>query len=75
MKCPYCEQEMRLGTLSGDGRKMLHWKEGSKKASFGDLIAGIGKVRGVRYGLASFKIDAWYCKSCRKIIIDAEVEE
>ena len=75
MKCPYCDREMRLGTLSGDGRKKLHWKEGNKKPSFGDLIAGIGQVKGVRYGLASFKIDAWYCKNCRKIIMDTEVDE
>lgn len=75
MKCPYCDQEMRPGVLNGDGRSAVRWKEGSKKTPFWDRLAGIGKVKGVKYKLVSFNMDAWYCKGCRKIIMDAEVEE
>ncbi|MBQ4640914.1 MAG: hypothetical protein IJB69_10440 [Clostridia bacterium] len=75
MKCPYCDQEMRPGVLNGDGRSAVRWKEGSKKTPFFDMLAGIGKVKGVKYKMVSFHIDAWYCKDCRKIIMDAEVEE
>ena len=44
MKCPYCDQEMQGGIISGSGRSGVYWKKGDKKANFMDILSGTGTV-------------------------------
>lgn len=73
MNCPYCSNEMEKGILSGDGRSRVYWKAGEKKAGFSDKIYGEGVLTNVRYSLATFEIDSYYCNSCKKMIFDTEI--
>lgn len=59
MKCPYCNGEMELGVISGDGRSGVYWKTGDKKVNFMDKLGGAGKIEAVKYTLASFTIEAF----------------
>ncbi len=73
MICPFCNKEMKKGILSGDGRSMLTWKAGNKKAGFLDKIDGLGRVTAAKRSLSSFTIDAYFCSSCRKMIFDTDI--
>lgn len=75
MKCPYCNQEMTDGILSGDGRSSVYFKTGDKKANFGDKIGGKGKVEAAKYTLASFTVEASYCAACKKMIFETEISK
>ena len=44
MKCPYCENEMQKGVLSGDGRSAVTWKAGEDRTGFFDRFLAIGRV-------------------------------
>ena len=83
MKCPYCGKEMQHGQITGskvlrlspptDKPKNLH------RIGLGDDGAGIkssgleGMILDVPYaGLAPW-IPADYCRSCKKMIFDADV--
>ena len=83
MKCPYCRKEMQHGQITGskvlrlspptDKPKNLH------RIGLGDDGAGIknsgleGMILDVPYaGLAPW-IPADYCRSCKKMIFDADV--
>lgn len=78
--CPYCGNNMIHGVLSGDGRSGLYWNKGEKANSFIDKIGGSGKVMAVKYKPsellpASFNVEAEYCSSCKKMIIDTEISK
>lgn len=73
MKCPYCDNEMQKGIMSGDGRSDVYFNPGDKPKRMIDKLGGSGKVTAVKYTLASFKIEAWFCKHCKKLIIDTDV--
>lgn len=78
MKCPYCNQEMLKGIISGDGRSKVYWKAGDSKATFVDKIsgaAGAGKIEAVKYTLMSFTIEAHYCPACKKMIFETDISE
>lgn len=75
MKCPYCNQEMQNGIISGDGRSKVYWKAGGKKANFTDKLGGTGKLEAVNYSLATFTIEADYCVTCKKIIFETDISE
>ncbi len=75
MKCPYCNQEMQEGIISGDGRSGVYWKTGDKKANFMDMLGGTGKIEAVKYTLASFTIDANYCAACKKMIFETDISK
>ena len=71
MKCPYCGGEMQHGNITGskmlrlappsDAPKNLH------RIGVGDEAAGIKNS-----GLAPW-IPADYCRSCKKVIFDADI--
>lgn len=73
MKCPYCNQEMQKGILSGDGRSGVYWKTGDQKANFMDKLGGAGKIEAAKYTLTSFTIEANYCAACKKIIFETDI--
>ena len=74
MKCPYCDEEMLKGIISGDGRECVDWKTGDKRANLVDKFLGkVGVIDAVDYTLHKFTIEAYYCVTCKKIIIDTEI--
>lgn len=67
MECPYCHGEMKKGKIYVD-RGPLKWIAESKDKGtfFSSLEKGI-KVKNVdEYN----KVESYYCKSCKKMIID-----
>lgn len=75
MKCPFCEQEMILGTISGDGRSRVFWTTAEDKISLMDKIVGKGMVESVSYSLGTFKVEAQYCPHCKKMIFDTDITQ
>ena len=73
MICPFCGKEMEKGILSGDGRSPVTWKKGDRKNSAMDKIVGTGTVTAARRTLASFTIESFFCRECRKMIFDTDV--
>ena len=65
VNCPWCGEPMLYGTLYGNGRAM-QWREGPFRG-------GLDAMR-----FTGWKIDlggsetAWYCPSCRKLMLDIE---
>lgn len=75
MICPFCGEEMEKGILSGDGRSSISWKPGDKKASFAEKFLGdAGSVTAVKYTLASFTIESYFCSVCQKMIFDTDIK-
>ena len=75
MKCPYCDKEMQKGIISGDGRSVVYWKSGDKKANLWDKIAETGRIKAVKYSLAVFTIEAYYCEACKKMIFETDISK
>ena len=75
MTCPYCGREMKGGFISGDGRSGVYWNEGTGKRSISDKIVGVGRITAARHTLTQFRIGAFYCDSCKKMIFDAGVSD
>ena len=75
MLCPYCNQEMTDGNLSGDGRSPLIFSPGDKRLPFVEMIGGTGKLTAARHSFweAGSRVKANFCKACKKIIIDTDV--
>ena len=75
MLCPYCNQEMTDGNLSGDGRSPLIFSPGDKRLPFFELIGGTGKLTAARqtFWEAGSRVKANFCKACKKIIIYTDV--
>ena len=73
MTCPYCGKEMIRGTMSGDARHGLHWKEGAKKTGFVDDLRGSHTVTAAKCGFLLFKLESHFCPDCKKMIIDTDV--
>ena len=64
MICPYCQAEMQKGELEGDGRRGITWWP-SEAPSWDRVI--VTKSR-----LTQSEAEAFYCESCRKIILNTE---
>lgn len=60
--CPYCGDKMELGCIHAD-RYVLKWIPDEKDK--GRLLQWFSK--GIKLG---YSIESYYCKKCRKIIID-----
>lgn len=76
MKCPYCNEEMQHGKLSGDARSRMYFVQAGKKLSWSDSLTGVGTVksnRGSGMSFWKFALEADYCEKCKKMILDAEV--
>ena len=74
MKCPFCENELKKGILYGDGRSKVHWNEGDKKLPILEGMVGKGCLSSAKYSLTTFTIESYYCDSCKKMIIETEIE-
>lgn len=75
MECPYCKKEMKKGILSGDARQGISWKEGDKKASMFDKLGGSHCLTAAKSNLSTFKIVAYFCSDCKKMIINTDVQK
>ena len=70
MKCPYCGQEMIVGSILQDGHA-LKWVPSNKDRgilNFTPLVKGI-KLTSI---LDDLRVKTFYCEKCRKFIIDQD---
>lgn len=72
MKCPFCENEMIKGVISGDGRSGVFWEPENEKLGGLEKLVGIGKID-AKYTLTKFKIQADYCDKCKKMIFSTDI--
>jgi hypothetical protein len=72
MKCPYCDDEMKSGSI--DVYDTLSWspKGEARRGSTKSGIALNGIVLARYHLICSSSKEAFFCPSCRKIIIDVE---
>ena len=75
MICPFCGKEMEKGILSGAGRSKLRWKAGDKKADIWDALSYSGGVSAVNYTLTAFSVESFFCSTCKKMIIETDVDK
>ena len=70
MKCPFCKEEMLIGSISQD-RYALKWVPSDKDRgllNFTSLVRGI-KLTSINDGMT---VKVFYCEKCRKFIIDQD---
>ena len=74
MKCPYCNAKMKLGQIEADN--LLSWKPDGERSTGGTRWAKSPNsiVLAKYFLLAPASVDAFYCKECKKIIIDVSEE-
>lgn len=72
MKCPFCNEEMHPGIMSGDGRSKVYWEPLGEKLGIMDKLVGKGMVD-AEYSLAKFSIKTDYCVYCKKMIFDTDI--
>lgn len=73
MICPYCNQEMQKGIISGYRRGDICWKAGDKCTAFWERVSDDGRITAAKLGLGVFKITAYYCEQCKKMIFDTDI--
>lgn len=75
MKCPYCDSEMKLGTINASN--LLSWTPDGEAASGVTRWAKSPNavVLAKWYGLIDASVEAFYCEECKKIIIDVPEKE
>ena len=74
MLCPYCGAEMKAGILNGDTRTGIHWKEGTKGSTVMDRICNIGNLTALKHKWSMwFTLESYFCRKCKKMIIDTDV--
>ncbi|MCU6733641.1 PF20097 family protein [Diplocloster agilis] len=70
MKCPYCDKEMIIGSISQD-RYALKWVPADKDKgilNFTPLVKGI-KLTSM---MDDLRVKVYYCEQCRKFLIDQD---
>lgn len=70
MKCPYCDKEMIVGSISQD-RYALKWVPADKDKgilNFTPLVKGI-KLTSM---MDDLRVKVFYCEQCRKFLIDQD---
>lgn len=72
--CPYCKEEMQPGFLTNRGYQLKWVPEGEKEG-----ITIFGERNGTplnKFPLGRYhKIEAYYCSTCHKVIIDTNFLE
>lgn len=64
--CPYCKKRMQRGVIVCDGRHTPSWKSEDQSKE-----VPLAKFNIVSL-LTAYKIEAVYCDSCKKIVIDTK---
>lgn len=75
MDCPFCGGKMTEGTITGDGRSGLFWKEGKGIPNAHEKLSGTGRMSAVQFSLAIFTVNSHYCDKCRKMVFDTEIKK
>lgn len=80
MNCPWCGGKMRPGILHFDGRGPIRWipEDERKSASdrLWDSLGGVGSLTAQkRNGWGTGKLAAPFCPSCKKMVIDTDIEK
>ena len=72
MTCPYCNQEMKLGSIQADN--LLSWTPEGESPKGATRWAKSSKsiVLAKYFLLSPAVVDAFYCPNCQKIIIDVD---
>lgn len=67
MKCPYCNEDMKLGVIHGD-RYTLKWipNEKDKGVFLQTFVKGIKLTDSSDFN----SIESYLCDKCKKVIID-----
>lgn len=74
MKCPFCNNEMQSGIMTGDGRSKIYWEQTGDKLGMMDKLVGKGIID-AKYSLSKFKINTEYCCHCKKMIFDTDISK
>lgn len=72
MRCPFCNNDMKKGFLTGDGRSKVYWNEENKKIALFDKFLGKGLVD-AKYNFYKFEIESYYCSKCKKMIFETDI--
>ena len=64
MTCPYCGLDMKQGFIQCDGRRKPAWFSSAENQTV--RLTGFDIVS----LLSTYKIEAFYCQPCKKIVID-----
>ena len=70
MKCPYCDKEMIIGSISQD-RYALKWVPADRDKgilNFTPLVKGI-KLTSM---MDDLRVKVYYCEQCRKFVMDQD---
>lgn len=62
--CPWCGAPMVYGTLYGNSRGSIQWREGPYRGGMEAL-----RFTGRKVDLGGAE-DAWFCESCQKMTVD-----
>lgn len=71
MECPYCNGELEPGTIRA-GRDPMYWYPNGKALIFptkGRIERRGGFRLGDRDPLAYAEAEAWYCRTCKRLIV------
>ncbi|WP_426349765.1 PF20097 family protein [Alloiococcus sp. CFN-8] len=70
MKCPYCDKDMKLGQIKADN--VLAWTpDGESVIGFTRWARSRNSILLARwYGFSDASLNAYYCDTCNKIVID-----
>lgn len=72
-KCPYCNNEMKKGNIYVASNVVPYWLEDSDKRGVIDSIGGKGAIP-FKTTLTKHQIESCYCSTCKKIILDADLQ-
>ncbi len=72
MKCPCCEKEMRKGFFRNSDQPVQWIPENSKPSIFKTGVAEGAVVLGDKSFWKGYRADAYYCPTCRFVIVPVE---
>lgn len=72
MNCPYCKNEMRKGALCTAVNVAPYWEEAETKRGLMGALANQGTLPATQ-ARGTYRVEAYYCTSCKKMIIDADL--
>ncbi len=73
MICPYCQNEMKDGNIHATN-SVPYWLAEGGKRELGDVVCGKGLLP-VKKTFAQHLIPCAYCPACKKLIIDAALQD
>ena len=68
-KCPYCQGELEIGSLQGEGRK-LRWHKTEELSTINKFLNVGGEQMGSNETISRMK--GYCCKACKKLILNYE---